>query len=275
MLVTPALAATQFGSRTLYPGMRGADVRTLQQDLSVSGFSTRVTGIFNNPTESRVKGFQRRYHLSVDGVVGPQTAHALTTVAAHAQTAHRAQTETATSSGTAASPATTPPSSPQGSDPPPPPNSGGASAVPPPSDAPVQNATLDSDGLAVAPQDAPMVIREVIAAANKIAFKPYVYGGGHQSFDSSGYDCSGSVSYALHGGDLVSTPEDSSEFETYGDSGLGRWITLYTNAGHVYMKVAGLWFDTAAQSSSNGNDRWSLTRVSSASGFMVRHPAGW
>jgi peptidoglycan hydrolase-like protein with peptidoglycan-binding domain len=276
---SPALAAAQLGSRLLYPGMRGADVRTLQQDLSVSGFTTRVTGVFNRPTETRVIAFQRRYHLSADGVVGPQTAHELRTVTARfkraSSQAKTADTTTSGADGTGTSQAQKVDDQPQGTDPTPPTNSGGSSAVPPPSSAPVQKATIDSQGLAVAPSGAPVVIREVIAAANKIAFKPYVYGGGHGSFTSSGYDCSGSVSYALHGGGLLSSPEDSSEFETYGNSGLGRWITLYTNAGHVYMHIAGLWFDTAAQSSSNNNSRWSTTRISPSSGFMIRHPAGW
>ena len=143
------------------------------------------------------------------------------------------------------------------------------------SGAPAGKATLNSNGLAVAPANAPAVIQNVIAAANKIAFKPYVYGGGHGSWDSTGYDCSGSVSYALHGGGLLSTPYDSTQFESYGASGTGKWITIYANAGHAYMQVAGLWFDTAAQSSSNGNDRWSTTRISPASGFVVRHPRNW
>ena len=258
-----ATAATQFGSRTLQQGMRGADVKTLQHDLTVVGIATRVTGVFNHPTESSVVSFQQRNHLSADGVVGPQTASKLKTIAR--QDVHNATATPAAQSNNA-----------QGND-----NaqassaSGGTSMTPPPSDAPVEKATLNSQGLAVAPSDAPQVVREVIDAANNIAFDPYVYGGGHQSFQSSGYDCSGSVSYALHGGGLLSSPEDSSQFETYGVAGAGRWITIYANGGHAYMNVAGLWFDTAAQSSSNNNDRWSATRVSSASGFIVRHPANW
>jgi cell wall-associated NlpC family hydrolase len=135
-------------------------------------------------------------------------------------------------------------------------------------------ATLNPDGTATAPADAPAVVQEVIAAANKIAFDPYVFGGGHGSFKASGYDCSGSVSYALHGGGLLSSPEDSSQLETYGSPGAGQWITIWANAGHTYMKIAGLWYDTAAQSSSNDHDRWSTTRPSPAGGYVVRHPAG-
>ncbi len=128
-------------------------------------------------------------------------------------------------------------------------------------------------GLAVAPSNAPPVIKDVIAAANRIAFKPYVYGGGHASFSSTGYDCSGSVSYALHGGGLLNTPLDSTDLESYGSRGGGRWISIWANAGHTYMYVAGLRFDTAAQSG-NGNDRWT-TSARSNSGYVEVHPTGY
>jgi peptidoglycan hydrolase-like protein with peptidoglycan-binding domain len=138
-----------------------------------------------------------------------------------------------------------------------------------------QKAVLTPQGLAVAPVTAPPVVKEVIAAANEIATTPYLYGGGHASWISAGgYDCSGSTSFALHGAGLINAPEDSGELESYGDPGPGVWITLYANAGHVYMNIAGLWFDTAAQSSSNGSDRWSTTRISPSAGFVVRHPGG-
>jgi peptidoglycan hydrolase-like protein with peptidoglycan-binding domain len=133
-------------------------------------------------------------------------------------------------------------------------------------------AVLTPQGLAVAPVNAPPVVKEVIAAANDIATLPYIYGGGHANWIDSGYDCSGSTSFALHGAGLIAAPEDSGELESYGQPGPGVWITLYANGGHVYMNIAGLWFDTAAQSSSNGEDRWSTTRISPASGFVVRHP---
>jgi peptidoglycan hydrolase-like protein with peptidoglycan-binding domain len=151
-----------------------------------------------------------------------------------------------------------------------------AAADPPVSaSAPAGHAVLNADGLVSAPSNAPTVIKDVIAAANRIAFKPYIYGGGHATWDDSGYDCSGSVSYALHGGGLISSPEDSSELGPYGGSGPGSWITIWANAGHTYMEVAGLWFDTAAQSGSNNNDRWSSHNVSGTGGYVVRHPAGY
>ncbi|MGH2912760.1 MAG: peptidoglycan-binding protein [Solirubrobacteraceae bacterium] len=116
------------------------------------------------------------------------------------------------------------------------------------------------------------VIARVIAAADEIATRPYVYGGGHGSFQSVGYDCSGSVSYALHGGGLLSSPEDSSALESYGDPGPGSHITIYANAGHAWMVIDGRRFDTVAQQETGS--RWSDS-MASTSGYVVRHPAGY
>jgi peptidoglycan hydrolase-like protein with peptidoglycan-binding domain len=115
------------------------------------------------------------------------------------------------------------------------------------------------------------IVARVIAAANEIATRPYVYGGGHGSFQSTGYDCSGSVSYALHGGGLLSSPEDSSELESYGEPGPGRHITIYANSEHAWMVVDGRRFDTIAQQETG--TRWSSSTMSTA-GYVVRHPAG-
>ena len=114
-------------------------------------------------------------------------------------------------------------------------------------------------------------VSRVIAAGNEIATRPYVYGGGHGSFQSQGYDCSGSVSYALHGGGLISSPEDSSELESYGDSGPGKHITIYANSEHAFMVVDGKRFDTVAQAETG--TRWSNS-MTSTSGFVERHPPG-
>jgi peptidoglycan hydrolase-like protein with peptidoglycan-binding domain len=116
------------------------------------------------------------------------------------------------------------------------------------------------------------VIARVIAAGEEIATRPYQWGGGHGSFQSAGYDCSGSVSYALHGGGLLSSPLDSTGFESYGEAGPGSHITIYANAEHVYMVVDGRRFDTVAQQESGS--RWSSSMTSS-SGYVVRHPAGF
>ena len=269
LAASPALAAQQFGSRLLSPGMRGRDVRTLQSDLTIAGFNTRVTGIFDRPTENHVIAFQHRYHLNADGVVGQLTASRITSVVTRARRAKATpEMSPSATSKTAASSNQPGTANDTGDD------TGGISFAPGPNDGPVEKAHLNSQGLAVVPQGAPAVIRDVIEAANQIAFKPYVYGGGHGSFQSSGYDCSGSVSFALHGAGLLSTPFDSTQFETYGKTGAGRWISIWANGGHAYMYIAGLRFDTGAQSSSNHNDRWSASPRSNA-GFTEVHPAGW
>jgi peptidoglycan hydrolase-like protein with peptidoglycan-binding domain len=115
------------------------------------------------------------------------------------------------------------------------------------------------------------VVQRVIAAADEIATRPYAYGGGHGSFQSVGYDCSGSVSYALHGGGLLGTPEDSSALESFGDPGPGSHITIYANAEHAWMVIDGRRFDTISQQESGS--RWSDSMTSTA-GYVVRHPPG-
>ncbi len=128
-----------------------------------------------------------------------------------------------------------------------------------------------STGGAAPSSSAEAIVDRVIAAANEIATRPYVYGGGHGSFESYGYDCSGSVSYALHGGGLLSAPEDSTGLESYGEPGPGRYITIYANAEHAWMTIDGRRFDTVALAET-GN-RWSDTMELTA-GFIVRHPDG-
>ena len=116
------------------------------------------------------------------------------------------------------------------------------------------------------------VISRVIAAGDEIATRPYVWGGGHGSFESTGYDCSGSVSYALHGGGLLSSPEDSTALESYGAPGPGREITIYANSEHAWMVVDGKRFDTVALA--EGGSRWSSS-MASTGGYVVRHPVGY
>jgi peptidoglycan hydrolase-like protein with peptidoglycan-binding domain len=115
------------------------------------------------------------------------------------------------------------------------------------------------------------IVDEVIAAGDEIATRPYVWGGGHGSFTSEGYDCSGSVSYALHGGGLLSSPEDSTGLESYGEPGPGKFITIYANSEHAFMVVDGKRFDTVALAETG--TRWSSSMTSTA-GFVARHPAG-
>jgi hypothetical protein len=132
-------------------------------------------------------------------------------------------------------------------------------------------ATLVGDGTAAAPAGAPQEVVDLIAAANRIATLPYRYGGGHGSFDDKAYDCSGSVSFALHGADLLDTTLDSTSLMAWGRTGAGRWITVYANKEHTFLVVAGLRFDTSGQKASGS--RWQpMDR--STKGFAVRHPDG-
>jgi cell wall-associated NlpC family hydrolase len=128
---------------------------------------------------------------------------------------------------------------------------------------------------AIAPANAPAAVQRVIAAANHIRALPYIWGGGHGRWQDAGYDCSGAVSYALHGARMLTTPLTSGSFESWGEEGPGRWITVYANASHAYMVIAGLRFDTAGDTSGTG-PRWHPTVAAAASGsFVVRHPVGF
>jgi peptidoglycan hydrolase CwlO-like protein len=146
------------------------------------------------------------------------------------------------------------------------------SAAPPPL-APGDSATLLSDGTAAAPASAPAAVKAAIGAANQISSTPYIWGGGHGSWTSSGYDCSGAVSYALHGGGFLDSPLDSTGLETWGVPGAGRWITVYANSGHAWAVIAGLRWDTSGDISGSG-PRWH-TDMASTSGFIARHPDGY
>ena len=128
-----------------------------------------------------------------------------------------------------------------------------------------------SDGTAVAPDNAPEVVKRVILAANEIAKFPYKWGGGHGAWRDNGYDCSGSVSFALAGAGLLNRPLTSGLFMDYGEPGRGRWITIYANSGHIFMVVAGLRFDTSGQG--RAGTRWQEEARSTA-GFAVRHIPG-
>lgn len=222
--------AQHMGDRTLKKGMRGQDVRVLQDYLSRAGVATPVDGVFGPGTKRNVRRFQRAHGLTADGVVGSATEGTLRRVG----------------------------------------DGGAAGDDDAPASAPVGRARLLANGTAVAPADAPAAVKAVIAAGNRIATKPYRYGGGHGRWEDVGYDCSGSVSYALHGGGLIDTQLNSSGFMSWGSSGGGRWITVYGNPGHAYMVVAGLRFDTSGATPS----RWQ-SDMRSSSGYAVRHPRGF
>jgi cell wall-associated NlpC family hydrolase len=129
------------------------------------------------------------------------------------------------------------------------------------------------DGRAIAPPGAPAVVKRVIAAANQINGRPYVWGGGHASWLTRGYDCSGAVGYALHGGDLLDVTMVSGQLAHWGEGGVGRWITVYANDTHVFMQVAGLRFDTRTPPPGVTGPRWHRASVD-PSKFAARHPAG-
>ncbi len=261
-------AARRLGERGLRPGAKGSDVKTLQQLLTKAGFRTSADGDFGPATTRSVKGFQGAAQLTVSGVVGRVTVKALRSAVASvnppASGGFSGDEETA--------PATTRPAAT------PPPASGTAGATkgsevsePQPVAGPTGTATINPDGTATPPKGAPKVIVDLFDAANRIATTPYRYGGGHQSFDDTAYDCSGSVSYALHGAGLLDRTMVSGELASYGRSGAGQWITIYANDEHVYMYVAGIRFDTSGQR--NAGTRWQAATRSNE-GFVVRHPAG-
>jgi peptidoglycan hydrolase-like protein with peptidoglycan-binding domain len=211
----------------------GNPIARLQQALHLP-----VDGEFGPETEASVRRLQERHGLTVDGVVGPSTWSVI---------------------GVSDESTLTPPASAL------------AAFGPGRSDSPSSTGASDSTSTASGEGEASGVVARVIAAANEIATRPYVFGGGHGSFQSVGYDCSGSVSYALHGGGLLSAPEDSTGLESYGEAGPGKYITIYADAEHAWMTIDGRRFDTVALQETG--DRWSDSMTSTA-GYVVRHPDG-
>jgi len=236
-----ARGVNRLGERTLREGASGRDVGVLQKYLGRLRIATPVTHEFDARTDRSVRRFERAAKTRVDGIFTPADARRL-----RARVARLA----AEIGG----------------------GPGGAALGQRPGPGTVGQAKLAADGKAIAPIDAPEAVRDVIAAGNRIAHKPYTYGGGHGSWSASGYDCSGSVSYALHGGRLLGTQLTSGDLAGWGAGGKGRWITIYANGGHVYMVVAGLRFDTSMRGSDTGS-RWQRA-MRSPSGYAVRHPKG-
>jgi len=233
LIVTAESSAAGYATRTLRVGSSGSDVRAFQRYLDRSGFDTTADGAFGPATRRSVMSFERAADRRVNGVASRSEQRIVRARAAAAD----------------------------GGD------SGGEPVQPAP-----EKGYVNSDGLAVAPSSAPDEVRAIIDAGNRIAKKPYKYGGGHGSWNDSGYDCSGSVSYVLHAAGLLSRAYDSTQFMSYGERGRGTWITIRSNPSHAYMIVAGLRFDTSARSRTGS--RWT-EQMRSARGFRGRHPEGF
>jgi Putative peptidoglycan binding domain len=232
-MLAQAADAYRFGKRPLQRGDHGHDVRVLQRKLTELGQPTSADGRYGRRTRRSVKRYERAASIRVDGRVSRGQARRI-----------KHQTKQA---GTVVAEA------PLGL-----------------TDGP--EAVLGPDGrTALAPAAAPQEVKDAIAAANRITRKPYRYGGGHGSFEDSAYDCSGSVSYVLHGAGLLDRPRASGGLALWGSHGKGEWISVFANAGHAYMVIAGLRFDTSGR----GEDgpRW---RPDPRSGryYTKRHPAG-
>ena len=139
---------------------------------------------------------------------------------------------------------------------------------------PTPKARLLDNGMLIPPKSAPRRIKATIMAANRIRNKPYVWGGGHGRWWDRGYDCSGAVSFALHGGGFLESPLPSGPMERWGLSGEGRWITIYSNPGHAYAEIAGFRWDTSGNTGGRTGPRWHEDLRDNV-GFIARHPAGF
>jgi cell wall-associated NlpC family hydrolase len=232
--------AARYGSRPLARPMHGKDVKVLQQLLNQWGLSTTVDGAFGRRTTSRVRSWERHSNRRINGRMNRREQSLLQAAVARGEHID----------GWTPAPALAPA---------------------PTSTTPGAKATIASDGRAIAPASAPQVVKEIIAAGNEIFDKPYKYGGGHGQWRDTGYDCSGSMSYALHGAGLLDTSMDSTGFMSWGDRGKGTWVTTYANSGHSYMIVAGLRFDTSGLD--QDGSRWH-TSMRTSTGYTVRHPSG-
>jgi cell wall-associated NlpC family hydrolase len=238
MTVLPGTAfAARFGERTLSTGSSGHDVKVLQSWLNHMNLRTTVDGEFGRNTRWNVRRFEQAKGLPINGVLTPSDASVMRrAMASNFEYAPPEEDQPATEV------------------------------------APGSDATMASDGMhAVAPADAPPEVKEAITAANKIVGKPYKYGGGHGNWEDSGYDCSGTVSYALHGAGLLDTPMSSGEFGGWGVHGKGAWISVYYNSGHAYAVIAGLRLDTSG--TGGRGPRWH-TDMRSGSGYSVTHWRG-
>jgi cell wall-associated NlpC family hydrolase len=270
--VLPASApAARIGYRTLIPGAHGGDVRTVQVLLRrVVAEPITVDGEYGPQTTAAALQFETANALGINGRLTRGEQRLLRTFSTQTLTERRVAR--AAEQAAATDPAAAPAPAPATLAAPAAPVAPATAATPAPAATPVVPgavATLNPDGTATAPAGAPPVVAAIIASGNEIATKPYVYGGGHRTWIDTGYDCSGSVSYALHGAGILAASAPSGDFMTWGDPGPGAWVTLYSHESHMYMVVAGLRFDTSGAKPS----RWQ-TASRSSTGFTVRHPPG-
>jgi peptidoglycan hydrolase-like protein with peptidoglycan-binding domain len=345
--------------------MTGGDVRTLQADLTKAGFKTPAIGVFGPTTERNVKSFERKFHMSVNGVVNGAVVHKLQLVISGASNADSGPGSggTALGQGGPAGGKTRSKQAAAADDPTsvitnnpvlaPVTQDGGSQhlgertlrqgmhghdvrvlqayltlagfptavdgafgpgtktnvvkfedansledsgvltytqsqvlrqvvAKAMTASGPVSKATLNSDGTVTPPAGAPQAVVEAISAANSIIDKPYRVGGGHGKWNDSAYDCSGAVSFALHGANLLSAPEDSGQLESYGSAGPGQWFTIYADASHTFIVIAGLAFDTAhygPTTPGGTGPRWLTAanvtaNLQDGGDYIVRHPSG-
>jgi peptidoglycan hydrolase-like protein with peptidoglycan-binding domain len=277
LLLLPASASAE---RTLERGDRGATVKKLQRLLHVP-----TDGIFGTGTKRALKRFQRRRGLTADGIAGPATWRALKRsgrassrssgrvasrggsvrllqrrlgIAADGvfgpnteRAVKRFQSRRGLTADGVVGPATW-------------------SALGVRGRHPVLKRKRSGGGSS-STGGIPIRVRRAIRAANRIAHKPYRYGGGHRSFSDTAYDCSGSISYVLNAAGALSSPLDSGSFRSWGSPGPGRWITVYAHGGHAFMVIRGRRFDTSSLNV-NGS-RWTRL-MRSTSGYTVRHPPG-
>ncbi|MGA3361523.1 MAG: peptidoglycan-binding protein [Solirubrobacteraceae bacterium] len=260
---SPAAAATQAVTTTVHEASvlqtntapsDTADVIALQQALGIT-----ADGNFGAGTTAAVEAYQTAHGLTADGIVGPGTREALglgagpTLQQSDASGGTTDPTTDPTVDPTATADATT--------------DSSSAGAT--------TSSTADSGAgttTSTASAGVTAALNEMVYAADSIATLPYIWGGGHGSWISPGYDCSGSVSYVLHAAGLLSAPEDSSELESYGAPGPGQYITIYADDGHAWMTIEGRRFDTVALS--EDGSRWADGGGEFA-GYVVRHPIGF
>jgi peptidoglycan hydrolase-like protein with peptidoglycan-binding domain len=234
------------GNRVLHPGMHGHDVRVLQAYLTLDGFPTTVDGDFGPATKANVISWQTANGVAANGVFSYSDSRKLRTDVAKVEANPRSRSGKKLTT------------------------------------TPGETATIQPDGDATAPADAPQAVKTMIAAANRIDRKPYIYAGGHASWNAPGYDCSGATGYVLHAAGFLSSPEPSGAMEDMWQSGKGNWVTVYASGPHAFIVIAGLAFDTAhygPTSPGGTGPRWltkanATANLSDGNTWFARHPAG-